>query len=328
MAFWSRKKIEKKYRILSIDGGGMKGIFTAYAIWRLEEEYNIKLLDHFDMVVGTSTGALISAGLLLGRDGKEIFDQYADKDNKIFSTKKSLTQQAKSTFFAGFDHSALENELMAEFGSKKLVDLYKSSGKKDFAFFSSNFTKAKPIIYASPSLKSSEMVRQDATIVESLRTSTAAPFYFEPFEDENHHLLLDGGLWANNPALSAVALAATVYDFNMDQIEVLSFGQTFTEDLNFDLVKGRELLRNPMKNQFVQLLMSVLTLSINSQTEMVQNLLDDRLYRYSPEIEQKGISVSEVNTKFLNYAKVYWKQNRETLVEFIKTGNNNKNKKV
>ncbi len=324
MAFWLRKKVEKKYRILSIDGGGMKGIFTAYAVWKLEEEYGIKLADHFDMIVGTSTGALISSGLLLGKSGKEIFDQYADKDNKIFSTKKGLTQQAKSIFYAGYDHTSLENELIAEFGNKKLKDLYRLSNEKDFAFFSANFTKAKPIIYASPSLKSSEMVRQDATIVEALRTTTAAPFYFEPFKDEKDNLLLDGGLWANNPSLSAVTLAATVYEFNMDQIEVLSFGQTFTSDLTFELVRGRDLIKNPMKNQFIQLLMSILTLSINSQTEMVENLLGERVYRYSPEIEQKGISVSEVNTKFLNYAKVYWQQNKESLVEFIKTGTNKK----
>lgn len=323
MAFWSRKKIEKKYRILSIDGGGMKGIFTAYAIWKLEEEYDIKLTDHFDMIVGTSTGALISAGLLLGRSGKEIYEQYIE-DNKIFSMKNTFSKQAKSIFYAKYDSTFLENELISEFGNKKLTDLYKESNKKDFAFFSSNFTKAKPIIYASPSLKSSEMVRQDATIVEALRTSTAAPFYFEPFEDENHHLLLDGGLWANNPSLSAVILAATVYDFNMEQLEVLSFGQTFTEDITFELIKGRELIKSPTKNQFIQLLMSVLTLSINSQSEMINNLLDKRIYRYSPEIEQKGISVSEIDKKFLNYAKVYWKQNRESIVEFIRTGNNKK----
>ena len=322
MPFWKKKKVEKKFRILSIDGGGIKGIFTAYAIWRLEEEYDIKILDYFDMVVGTSTGALISAGLLLGRSGEDIYNQYADKENRIFSLEKTLTNRARSIFFAGFEHSALENELISEFGNKKLSDLYNESGKKDFAFFSSNFTKAKPIIYTSPSLKSSEMVRQDASIVEALRTSTAAPFYFEPFKDDNGHLLLDGGLWANNPSLSAVALAASVYEFNINQIEVLSFGQTFTEDLNFELVKGKNLIKNPMKNQFIQLLMSVLTLSINSQTEMIKNLLDNSIYRYSPEIEQKGISVSEVNTKFLNYAKVYWKQNKESLVEFIKTGNN------
>lgn len=324
MAFWNKKKIEKKYRILSIDGGGMKGIFTAYAIWKLEEEYNIKIMDYFDMVVGTSTGALIASGLLLGQSGKEIFNQYADKDNKIFSTKKTLTQQAKSVFYAGFDYKQLENELRAEFGEKTLKQLYKDSNKKDFAFFSTNFTKAKPIIYASPNLKSSEMVRQDSTILEALRTSTAAPFYFEPHKDMNGDLLLDGGLWANNPSLSAVALAATVYSFNMEQIEVLSFGQTFTSDLTFELIKGRELIKNPMKNQFVQLLMSVLTLSINSQTEMVENLLGDSQYRYVPELELKGVSVSEVNTKFLNYSKVYWNQNKETLVEFIKTGVNNK----
>lgn len=323
MSLFKRKKIQK-YRVLSIDGGGLKGVFTAYAIYKLEEEYGIKILDHFDMVAGTSTGALIAAALLSGQTGKEIYEQYIDENNPIFKTKKNLSKQMGSTFLAQFEHESLEMELINQFKDMKLSELYKNSGEKDFAFFASNFSKGKPVIYASPSLRKSEMIKQDVTVYEALRSSTAAPFYFEPFVNKENELVVDGGLWANNPSLSAVALSTSIYDYRADQLEVLSFGQTFTQDLDFKIAKGKELLKNPMNNQFVLLLNSVLTLSINSQTEMVENILGDKVYRYVPEIHQKEATLKQVDRKFINYAKVYWEENKKTLVEFIKTGNNNK----
>ncbi len=318
-------KRRKKYRILSIDGGGMKGIFTAYAIWKLEEDYNIKILDYFDMIIGTSTGALISAGLLSGLSGKKIYETYVDENNKIFAGKKSFTEQFKSTFYSAYHHEGLNSYLKNEIGDYTLEKLYEES-KKDFAFFATNFTKAKPLVYSSPNLVNSELVKNNVSLLEALRTTTAAPFFFEPFKDEeNDHLILDGGVWANNPSLVGLSLAITELKKKMKNIEILSFGQTFTDDLNFKIYKSTEVLKSPMKNQFVQLLLSVLALSQNSQTVLMKNLVRDKMYRYAPEVHQSGIAIDKVNTRFINYAKVYWNNNKESLIKFIKTGNNLKN---
>ncbi|BDU67589.1 MAG: hypothetical protein TYPL_2420 [Candidatus Tyloplasma litorale] len=321
MAIWNIKE-KRKYRILSIDGGGMKGIFTAYALWRLEEEYNIKIIDYFDFIVGTSTGALISAGILSGISGKEIYETYVSKNNQIFSNKKSFKKQFTSTFFAAYPEDGLMDYLKKEIGDHSLLSLYKLSNKKDFAFFASNFTKAKPIIYSSPTYNKSSLTKNNVSLIEALRTTTAAPFYFEPLKNNEGHLILDGGLWANNPSLAALNLAISTKKLNLEDIEILSFGQSFTTDLDFTFLKGAEMLRKPMKNQFVQLLMSVLALNQNSQTSLVKNLLEDKVYRYAPEVLQEGVSVDKVDTKFLNYTKVYWQKNKKTLVEFIKTGVN------
>ncbi|NQX83248.1 MAG: patatin-like phospholipase family protein [Mycoplasmataceae bacterium] len=318
------KRKEKKYRILSIDGGGMKGVFTAYALWKLEEDYDIKVIDYFDMIVGTSTGALIVSGLLSGTPYKKIYETYMDDQNKIFSNKKSFMEQFKSIFFAGYNTEGLIEYLTKEIGDHTLESLYKKT-KKDFAFFASNFTKAKPIIYASPSLSKSTLVKNNISLIEALRTSTAAPFYFEPMlEEDTDHLIMDGGLWANNPSLTAINLAVSEKGIKLSNIEVLSFGQSFTDDLNFKIVKGKELIKSPMKQQFAQLLLSVLTLNQNTQTLLVKNLIGNRVYRYEPEVFQSGVAVDKVNNKFINYTKVYWEKNKNSLVDFIKTGNNTK----
>ncbi len=321
---WKKGK-KPKYRILSIDGGGMKGVFTAYALWKLEEEYDIKIREHFDMIVGTSTGALIAAGILIGQSGKEIYDAYIDKDNPIFTGKIKLKDRMNKTFLPQYEDEGIMKFLGEQIGEHTIQTLYKASGKKDFAFFASNFTKAKPIIYGSPSLNHSDITMNDVPAIKVLRTTTSAPFFFEPVVDEETgDLIIDGGLWANNPSLAGVNLAVGNLGIKNENIEVLSFGQTFTSDLNFKIFPMKEILLSPMKQQFVQLLLSTLALNQNSQSALVKNLLKDRLYRYEPEVDQKGVSIDEVDTKFLNYTKVYWTQNKETLVDFILNSENNK----
>ncbi len=322
--FGFKKKI-KKYRILSIDGGGMKGVFTAYALWKLEEEYDIKIKDHFDMIVGTSTGALIASAILIGQSGKEIYDSYMDPNNPIFNDKKSVKSRLSSTFMAQYGEEGIVKYLEEQIGETTLEGLYKISGKKDFAFFASNFTKAKPIVYGSPSLHHSELTKNDVSAIEVLRTTTSAPFFFDPVVDEEtKDLIVDGGLWANNPSLAGYSLATGDLGIKPESIEILSFGQTDTSDLNFKTFPKKEVLVNPMKQQFVQLLLSSLALSQNSQTALIRTLLNEKLYRYEPEVSQSGVAIDKIDTKFLNYAKVYWTKNKETLVDFIKTGENNK----
>ncbi len=321
---WPFKTKEKKYRILSIDGGGMKGVFTAYALWKLEEEYDIKVRDHFDMVVGTSTGALIAAGVLNGTPGKEIFDSYMDPNNPIFKGKRTFRKQFGSIWYAQYETDGIMGYLKEEVGDNTLESLYKISKKKDFAFFATNFTKAKPIIYASPSLKGSSLTETDKSMIDVLRATTSAPFFFEPVINEDDEFILDGGLWANNPSLAGVNLAVADLGKKLKDIEVLSFGQSFTTDLNFKLFSTGEVIKHPLKNQFIQLLLSSLALSQNSQSSMVKNLMGDSMYRYEPEVKQAGVAIDKVDTKFVNYSKVYWTKNKESLVKFIKLGENDK----
>jgi patatin-like phospholipase/acyl hydrolase len=160
----------------------------------LEKEHGIRLLDYFDMFTGTSTGSLIAAAILNGESAQSIYDTYADDNSPIFSTKNNIKNTMREAFFPQYSAEAFEQSLVERFNEMKLGDLAKKSGKS-FAFFATNFTKAKIAIYPSPNFTSVADEYQNQTVLEALRASSAAPFYFSPVSHpDSNHLLIDGGL--------------------------------------------------------------------------------------------------------------------------------------
>ena len=78
------------FRILSLDGGGIKGAFTASVLATLEEDARQRVADHFDLIVGTSTGGILSVGLGLGLSVREICDFYLRRgEAKRFSLERA-----------------------------------------------------------------------------------------------------------------------------------------------------------------------------------------------------------------------------------------------
>jgi len=263
--------MKKKYRILSIDGGGMRGVFISYALKKLEEEFNINILDHFDMIIGTSSGSLIAANLLSGRSSKDTFDEYFGSRNIFFSKKNNISDLLKSTFYAQYSAEPLEEELKKKFKEMSIKDLYKKS-KKDFAFCSSNFSMSSPLIYAPEKFSHIESVESDEKVFDALRSSVAAPLFFEPLiNKETKDILFDGGLWANNPSMVGVNLAISKYKINIKKIEVLSFGQVCTFK-KIELPNAINVLKKPYKNQLSLLFLSILSINQNQQTITTKNL--------------------------------------------------------
>ena len=71
-------------QILALDGGGLKGLFSAAVIESLEEQIGHSIVRHFDIITGTSTGGLIALGLGLGKSGGEVVKFYQEDGPKIF----------------------------------------------------------------------------------------------------------------------------------------------------------------------------------------------------------------------------------------------------
>jgi patatin-like phospholipase/acyl hydrolase len=74
----------KRFRILSLDGGGIKGAFTAAVLAEWEKQMRLVIADHFDLIAGTSTGGIIALALGLGLRVAEILDFYQKEGPKIF----------------------------------------------------------------------------------------------------------------------------------------------------------------------------------------------------------------------------------------------------
>ena len=81
--------------ILTIDGGGTRGAFPAAVIELIEKRFGIKFAKKFDLVAGTSTGAIVGAGIATGIGGKEIREWYETKEGQIFGRKNTKVQRSR-----------------------------------------------------------------------------------------------------------------------------------------------------------------------------------------------------------------------------------------
>ena len=83
------------YRILCLDGGGIKGVFTAAALARIEEQTKKKIVDHFDLICGTSTGGIIRLGM--GLSTAELLNFYRERGPVIFPATSRLSVRSASS---------------------------------------------------------------------------------------------------------------------------------------------------------------------------------------------------------------------------------------
>jgi patatin-like phospholipase/acyl hydrolase len=107
------------FKILSIDGGGVRGIYPAYILKRIEESFTVRLHEIFDMVVGTSTGSIIAGAIAVDYPLKDVVTIFEEKSRKIFR---------KSWFSFGgaiaskYSRQELEDILRLALGSRTLSE--------------------------------------------------------------------------------------------------------------------------------------------------------------------------------------------------------------
>ena len=78
----------KPFRVLSVDGGGIRGVYSAHILQCIEERLQINLFDTFDMVAGTSTGSIIAAGVVMGVPAADIVAMYIKHRAWSWSTSR------------------------------------------------------------------------------------------------------------------------------------------------------------------------------------------------------------------------------------------------
>ena len=205
-------------RILSIDGGGIKGIVPAVVLLHLEKllkqlskNQNSRIHDYFDLFSGASTGAIIIAGLLSPDKNnhpkyspEEILDLYLENGHIIFNS--SFFQEIKSVsgiVNVKYDPEGLESVFEKYFGKSELKDLLKPSLIPVY-----DLSRGKNYFFRQQKALTSP--RHNFYVKDLLRGATSALSYFPPAQistvnDREHRCFIDGGVFANNPSLSAYA---------------------------------------------------------------------------------------------------------------------------
>src|SRR5690349_1449394 len=104
------KSASNRFQVLSLDGGGIRGMFTACFLAAIEEDTGKRVVDHFDLVAGTSTGGIIALGLGLGLSPADLLKFYLDYGPQIFSNRfgwRSLLHWVRAKFPRQPLHEAL-----------------------------------------------------------------------------------------------------------------------------------------------------------------------------------------------------------------------------
>lgn len=192
------------FKILTIDGGGIKGLYSASILARIEEKTGKKIGDYFDMICGTSTGGLIALALSNGISAQEIADMYFNKGREIFpvSEYKPLRYvQRKWQFFkqllwrGKFSAEPLRKILEGMFGETTMGE-----AKNLLCIPSYNLINGMPRVFKFPHKEGNFFMDKDIKMVDVALATSAAPTYL-PIHEHKNILYADGGLWANNPSL-------------------------------------------------------------------------------------------------------------------------------
>jgi len=238
-------------RILSIDGGGIRGIIPATLLAHIEQATGKPVAEMFDLIAGTSTGGIIAAGLARPAGARrkpalkaeDLVGLYRDHGPDIFrkSPWKSFTSLG-NLIDERYEADALEKVLRKYLGNSKLSDALTNllvtgyrispSGKAGNGrepedtdrtpyFFKSWRAQGKHLA------KGEKAAQRDFLMRDVARATSAAPTFFEPAAIKNtageSWAFLDGGVFANNPAMCAYASARRLFG-NAVKIRLLSLG--------------------------------------------------------------------------------------------------------
>ncbi len=210
----------KKIRILSLDGGGIRGIISCVILKYIEEQLqlqdnpNAKIGDYFDLIAGTSTGGLIAAILLFPDANQkakysveEALNLYAKKGEEIFNVP--FFQHVLNPFGLlkeKISDKNLEAQLEEVFGTLQLKNL-----TKPCLITSYDITARKAQFFTS---HNAENPIKNFLVKDVCRATAAAPTFFEPALINSLYgqqfTLVDGGVYANNPTLCAYAEARKI----------------------------------------------------------------------------------------------------------------------
>lgn len=206
-------------KILTIDGGGIKGVFPASFLASIEEKINGNISEYFDLIVGTSTGGIIALALGLGFSAKEVQEFYEKHGPKIFKGNRFLKYFQKFISTKYTNHE-LKKALEETFGSRKLGE-----SKNRLVIPSFNLETGEVYVYKTAHHPRFQRDYEESVVHVALATS-AAPTFFPVHYTSSGIPLIDGGLWANNPLGMAAVEALGVLKWPKDSVKILSIGCT------------------------------------------------------------------------------------------------------
>jgi hypothetical protein len=238
------------FKVLSLDGGGIRGVAIAAYLSAIEKHLGHSVAEYFDLIVGASTGGIIAGGLAIGKSAEEIEQFYRDWGERIFTPSYSARASRLLRLGYRFLPKLLSEPSLSEIDVEWILspkydarvlaaalrnvfgDVVLNDAEHRVVIPAIDLIKGQTIVFRTPHLPN--MVRDRHLPVHAVALATAsAPTYFQPSAISEGSLYVDGGLWANNPAMVAYSEAIRIRKecvrdvdprFEADEIKILSIG--------------------------------------------------------------------------------------------------------
>lgn len=182
--------------VLSLRGGGIKGLIPAVILAEFERLTGRPVREQFDLIVGTSTGGILALALAAGIPASRIVEMYQEHGPRIF---KRRWRHRFGLLGPKYDIENLRFVLEGVFGTAKMGD-----GSRVMVTATALTWRSGVFI------KSWKDRGRDVSVVNAACATSAAPTYFDPIMVPGYGLLMDGGLHSNNPALAALIEAEKI----------------------------------------------------------------------------------------------------------------------
>jgi predicted acylesterase/phospholipase RssA len=271
-------------RVLALDGGGYRGIFSAAILACLERDLQISLADCFDLVAGTSTGGIIALGLGAGLSAGEIVDFYIEHGPAIFGWPRvrSLRRPLRSKYRP----TALREALEQAFGEKTLADSLLPLAIPSYDLCNDDVHLFRT--RHAPHLRRDQRER----MVDVALATTAAPTYL-PAHRLRGLRLVDGGMWANNPTLVAVVEAMTSFGCQATEVSVLSLGTTIANGARPRRLDCGGLL--PWSTAAIEVVLRGQGVTAHNHASLL--IGKDKILRVDPPVQTRELRLDRVNAQ-------------------------------
>ena len=265
---------DSAFNVLALDGGGARGIYSAQILACIEQLNGAPVREHFDLIAGTSTGAIIAGAAAVGIPMDRVVELFKDESPRIFRKRRLRSFHIRSKYSIRSLEQAVQScvsGLTLGEVSTPLMILGSDISTGGVHVFKSRYLKD----LGEPYVRDANVVLSDAILA-----SCAAPTFFDPVS-VGDFLLADGGLWANNPSMMALTESVSKFGRSVEQVRILSIGtghsvNLYSQNRLWGLITGwgRE-----------KLVSYVMRLQSDASANMAKLLLADRYLRIDPEIE-------------------------------------------
>ena len=205
-------EVKKEYKlVLSLDGGGVRGLATVIFLKELEKASGKKIIDLFDFFIGTSVGGLNAMHLAVNEIEVSELESFWSQDNLAMSMQSSFWTKNFFLKTKPIYNNKSKTELLEKYFGNKLI----SESKKPIAVLAYDVENRKPRVLTS-------YTDQAIKATSAINATSAAPLYYPTVKIEDGSWLIDGSVVSNNPCLIGYNEARKY--FKTDNIKVFSVG--------------------------------------------------------------------------------------------------------